>query len=93
MHNHPSGNTFTLEDVEAILLHANIEVNTAVGNDGMVYLLQKTEQYDFTGIYRDYHAALQKFSDYEDSPELYIEFMERFLNGLSKHGIIYRKTR
>jgi hypothetical protein len=93
MHNHPSGNTFTMRDVEIFLFNANIELLTAVGNNGTVYLLQKVESYDFTGIYREYQAAQQKFSGYENSPELYIKFMESFLNSLNNHGIIYRKSR
>ena len=93
IHNHPSGNTFTLKDVRHFLLRDNMKVLTAVGNNGIVYLLQKAEHYSFTEIYHSLQEIIQVTPDFEDSPEKYIDFMEKFLLNVREYGLIYRKTR
>ena len=89
MHNHPSGHLFTLDDVERLLFNENMRVLTAVGNNGHVYLLVKTEAYDFAGVHSVYRDKANNFSGYGKSPEAYVRFMDEFLRALWPHGLIY----
>ena len=93
MHNHPSGTTFTLRDVEQLLFSDNMDVLSAVGNNGRVFLLAKTEKFDFSGICAAYRRAEDRQPDYERSPEEYLAFMKRFLPRLKRYGLVYLKGR
>jgi len=93
MHNHPSGNTFTLKDVEKLLFNDNIELLSAVGHNGVIYTLHKAGRYSFSSVYAKYHKLSKNRPDYKASPEEYIRFMEDFLNSLSDAGLNYEKGR
>lgn len=93
MHNHPSGTTFTLQDVDHLLFSENIRILSAVGNNGRIFLLVKTDQFNFSGIYAAYQDAAIRQPNYERSPDEYIAFMEQFLPKLRRHGLIYLKGR
>ena len=50
MHNHPSTNTFSVEDIKTFVVQAQIKAMTVVTNQGVVYALSKNEQYDYNNI-------------------------------------------
>ena len=67
---------------------------TAVGNDGTVYMLRKTSEYDgFQAYmkYRELKAALQKAVS-ENSMDNYIRAMQNFVNGGSIYGLEFIKS-
>ena len=45
-HTHPSGLTFSPSDIRRFALRENMRMLTAVGNDGTVYAIEKTAQFD-----------------------------------------------
>jgi hypothetical protein len=91
MHNHPSGYTFSLDDVEHLLFYENMELLTAVGNNGAVYVLRKTDDFDFTRFYHAYQKAAQQEPSFEESPRSYIDFVERLLYEAAAYGLEYVK--
>ncbi len=46
MHNHPSTGTFSGEDFKYFCNHESLYMMTAIGNDGTIYALTKTPQFD-----------------------------------------------
>ena len=89
MHNHPSGTTFTLNDIKVFLRDEGLKVLTAVGNDGSVYCVEKLPEYSSDAA-RNYFCGEEKADqDHMKSPENYLEFMERLLKGAEQHGIRY----
>lgn len=89
MHNHPSGHLFTLNDLECILFNDNIQVLTAVGNQGHIYMLAKNKNFNFTDIRAVYTNVIKGHPDYKKAPEQYVQFMQAFLQELQPHGLIY----
>lgn len=92
LHNHPSGTTFTLDDVSALAMDEKMRMITAVGNDGSVYTLKKLDDFAFSDIYAHYCRLAEKLQDYEKSPEKYLAFMEQFLKGANLYGLEYKRT-
>ncbi|MEG0878866.1 MAG: phage minor capsid protein, partial [Oscillospiraceae bacterium] len=41
IHNHPSGELFSIDDISNFTTDANLDILTAVGNDGSLYMLEK----------------------------------------------------
>ena len=97
IHNHPSGYTLGYEDVERFLLNPNMKMISAVGNNGKVYLLQKTEDYSFADftVYlnnsmknrfgtTDLNEIAQKFT-----PDEYVAFCENAWKEAENFGFKY----
>ena len=91
LHNHPSGNTFTIEDISVFALHENLRVITAVGNDGSLYAIEKTAEFEFAGMYQALRRAMQATPDYLDSPDKYLKMVRDFLTGGKSYGIRYQE--
>lgn len=86
IHNHPSGLTFSLKDIESFGKRFETETLTAVGNDGAVYLLKKLEQYNPVGFSRALFVELAELNKAQ-TVEQYAEEMNRFLMEVQTYGI------
>lgn len=97
VHNHPSGYTLGYEDVERFLLNPEMKMISAVGNNGNIYLLQKTEDYSFAEFTTylnnsminrfgttDLQEIAQKFT-----PDEYVEFCEKAWKDAENYGFRY----
>lgn len=90
LHTHPTGETFSLDDVSNFTLEPDLRIMTVVGNNGNVYVLEKTDDCDFSGLYHFLQDKMDRQSvDFRTSPELYIKFMEEFLHGTKRFGLGY----
>lgn len=89
-HTHPTGETFSIEDVSNFTLEPDLRIMTVAGNNGNVYILEKMENYDFSGLYHLLQDRVSHQSvDVSTSPELYIKFMEEFLHEAKRFGLGY----
>ena len=90
VHTHPSGELFSLEDVFNFTTRGELNIMTVVGNNGAVYVLEKTDTFDFAGLGRFLQGKLdQQKADFRTSPDLYINFMEDFLHEAERYGLGY----
>ncbi len=86
IHNHPDGLVFSLADIEGFGKRFEMEMLTAVGNNGAVYVLQKTENYDPVR----FSIALGKEIPYlgeTSTMQAFSDEMERFLREAKKYGV------
>jgi len=88
-HTHPTGGTFTHTDVELFAKRKNMVMLTAVGNNGVVYALEKTSQFDPGGFWFHEASMLAKHSDFLSSPENYAVFVNELLKEAKAYGIRY----
>lgn len=86
IHNHPSGLTFSMADIENFGTRFNLETMTAIGNDGAIYLLQKTGAYNPVGFSKALLMEQMKLKNIQTSLE-YAEELNQFLEGAEKYGI------
>lgn len=89
LHNHPDGELFSEGDIEPFLMRAELQAVTAVGNDGSLYYIGKTESYDgfqFGERYLKVLEELKKHKETEDS-DGYIKEMRKFLMEAGEIGV------
>lgn len=91
-HSHPSGLTFTQNDIALFARNDASKIMTAVGNNGNVFLMEKAKGYDAPGLIQFLNEARHQTEDYMDTPENYVRFMENFLKEASKYGFHYTKA-
>lgn len=91
MHNHPSGLTFTHNDVQQFVKNPSTRIVSAVGNNGNVYLLEKMPDFSVTAFQNYCLVVAKAHPDFMKSPENYLAFIEDLLKGAGAHGLIYQK--
>ena len=87
-HNHPSTQTFSLEDISFFLRYASIGLFIVVSNQGVVHYLQKTSKYDYDKARKLFFDCSKKRKLYETEKDYYRKAI-RFFQNCSKCGIIY----
>ena len=87
IHNHPDGAVFSIEDINSFGLRFDTTVMTAVGNNGCVYLLRKTEEYDPVGFAMAFNKDLVTKLSYESTKKEVIDTITAFLKGAKTYGI------
>lgn len=93
IHNHPSGELFSLDDISRFTVDANLDILTAVGNDGSLYILEKAENYNFSKIQELYIKLAFKNSANSDNIQAIITEREAMLNVFERFGLNYRAIR
>ena len=89
MHNHPDNQVFSHTDINSFLDRESTIAMSAVGNDGSVFLLIKTDTFDRDAACLVYAAAepeiirLKNTKNYDG----YIEAIYQVIWGLEQHGI------
>lgn len=91
LHNHPDGFTFSETDILQFIFRGNMKGLVAVGNNGNVYAVAKTEDYDGMAAYMEFKNAQDRLTQHVDSGDVsgYIREIKAFLNGGKAYGIEY----
>lgn len=84
-HTHPSGLTFSPSDIRRFALRENMRVLTAVGNDGTVYAIEKTAQFDRSGLLALFRDSEIRLAAAKDPKELQ-EIMQQLLKEAKQYG-------
>lgn len=86
LHNHPDGLTFSETDIVGFLRRPGTKVLTAVGNQGAVYLIAKTEHYQGAEFAKALVRELDALHQAQ-TPQDYTQEMNRFLKEAEKYGV------
>lgn len=84
-HTHPSGLTFSPSDIRRFALRENMRMLTAVGNDGTVYAIEKTAQFDRSGMLALFRDSEIRLAAAKDPKELQ-EIMQQLLKEAKQYG-------
>ena len=93
IHNHPSGLIFSPQDLETFSFNDEIRILGAIGNNGSVYYIEKTDdfdnrQFDYNyDILREKYGYINNEGKYKyNSPDDIFKFIEELLNGGGECG-------
>lgn len=92
LHTHPDGLTFSSTDVETFINSFNMSVLTAVGNDGSIYAMQKTENYIASDFVKAFVRIMPNLERAESETE-FADIINEFLNGADKYGVKFIQRR
>ncbi len=95
IHSHPNDETFSGKDIEIFISSADIDAMTVIGNNGSVYAIIKTPEFDGF-IARDKYIELEKkLKELEENDDFsgYICKITDFLKGGQKYGIEFIESR
>ena len=85
IHNHASGDTFSIGDILKLAIYDEARAIYVVGNNGNCYCLSKSDEYSKSGF-------MKLLYDRFEHPEKYVYDTELpFIKECEKHGIIYRE--
>lgn len=87
-HTHPSGLTFSLGDIRGFAIRENMRMLTAVGNDGHVYAIEKTDGFNKDCLLKLLYSAEERLSAAKSASEL-SDAMQNLLKEAEKYGISY----
>lgn len=87
-HTHPSGMTFSPGDIRGFSTRENLRMLTAVGNDGTVYAIEKTAQFDRNGIFAMFHDAENRLATLRNQQEVNTA-MQQLLKEARQYGAIF----
>jgi hypothetical protein len=93
IHTHPDGLTFSGADIELFIMRDQLQILTAVGNDGSVYAIQKMENYAAADLVKAYMEIENEYPHMMDDPISYALSMASFLKEAEKYGIRYFEGR
>lgn len=93
MHNHPDGLTFSEMDIDRFISFRNMKILTAVGNDGSLYWLEKSNRVNLLEYVRFLNRVESKHPNRLKSPEEYLRYIYEILEGGEQYGVIYREQR
>ena len=93
MHNHPDGLTFSEMDIATFLQRKNLKVLTAVGNNGIVYMLEKSIHFQLTDYVAFLNEVEERHPNRKASLDNYLNFIYEILNGGEPYGVIYRENK
>lgn len=86
IHNHPSGLIFSEKDVETFIKYESLRILGAVGNNGTVYFIEKTN--DFDNYFFDYYMKeIRKDYLIDMPPEEHMKFIEEVMKGAEEYGV------
>lgn len=89
LHNHPSTQTFSLQDIQFFVQHPMIEVMTVVSNQGTVHYIKKDKNYDYMKVFELFRECVGKIDRKSSNMEMYMASLE-FLAKCSEAGLYYR---
>lgn len=93
MHTHPTGGTFTHTDLSLFARDDNMQMLTAVGNNGAVYAVEKTNKFVRLNFMRYMDTVEKRHPQYLESPDKYAEFVQDLLKGAGSYGVKYHTAR
>lgn len=89
LHNHPSTNKFSLSDIFVFLRYAQISTLSVVTNQGAVYILHKTSDFDYQ---KTVGLLKQLYDRYHTEGLCHDDAVQIFLQECGKGGISYVKS-
>ena len=87
-HTHPSGMTFSPGDIRGFATRENMRMLTAVGNDGTVYAIEKTLQFDRNRILALFHDAENRLAMLQNQQEVNAA-MQKLLKEAEQYGATF----
>lgn len=88
LHNHPSTQTFSLDDIHFFLVNATIKVIVVVTNQGTVHYLYKDSAYDYQSSFDLFADCTQDITNKSTEKECYVAALT-FLVRCSETGLFY----
>ena len=89
LHNHPSTQTFSLEDVQFFVQHPMLEVIVVVSNQGTIHYLKRDKDFDYDKVVVLFRECIQGLTRNSPSSEMYMATLS-FLAKCSEAGLYYR---
>lgn len=89
-HTHPSGESFTHTDLQLFCNRKNLKLLTALGNNGVVYIMEKANSMQKVKLLRHIDTCIKKHPDFLQSQSAYSAFQKELLEGLEQYGVTYR---
>lgn len=89
IHNHPSGMTFSPEDILGFASRDSMQMLTIVGNDGSVYALEKTAATDLISLKMAARTLNHTASDPTMPKTAVYNLVTDFLMEISQYGVQY----
>ena len=89
IHNHPSGMTFSPEDILGFASRNSMRMLTIVGNDGNVYALEKTAATDSVLFKKDSLALHDATKEPSLTSQSKINLVSNFLEEIAQYGVNY----
>lgn len=89
LHNHPSTQTFSLEDIQFFLQYQHIEVIVVVSNQGTVHYLMRDNDYDVSSAFDLFRECIDDITENSSMQDLYLASLS-FLAKCSEVGLYYR---
>lgn len=89
LHNHPSTQTFSLQDIQFFILHPMIEVIVVVSNQGTVHYLKRDGEYDYKKAFQLFKECVEGLEKNSPKMEIYMASLT-FLAKCSEVGLFYR---
>ena len=89
LHNHPSTQTFSLEDVQFFVQHPMLAVIVVVSNQGTVHYMKRDKDFDYGKVAVLFKECIQGLKRNSPSQEVYMATLT-FLAKCSEAGLYYR---
>ncbi len=89
LHNHPSTQTFSLEDVQFFVQHPMLTVIVVVSNQGTVHYMKRDKDFDYGKVAVLFKECIQGLKRSSPSQEVYMATLT-FLAKCSEAGLYYR---
>ncbi len=89
IHNHPSGEIFSVRDLDSFFYNTDMTGMTVVGNLGNVYAVLKSAKYDGFRFGMKYHGIMEKLAEAQKNDDIdgYIRIIADMLRGASDCGL------
>lgn len=89
LHNHPSTQTFSLQDIHFFIQYSKIEVIVVVSNQGTVHYLKRDREYDYKKAIQLFRECIEGLKKDSPAVEMYFASLS-FLAKCSEAGLFYR---
>lgn len=89
LHNHPSTQTFSLQDIHFFILHPMIKVMAVVSNQGTVHYLKRESSFDYSATVGLFKESIETLGKNVPTMEMYLASLS-FLAKCSEVGLYYR---
>lgn len=95
IHSHPDSLVFSVGDLNEFAIKDNMRILSAIGHDGTVYTLQRTEEYDGFFFVSELNKLIPKLNKYadDDLPVEYVAEITRFLERAESYGARFNRRR
>jgi SPP1 gp7 family putative phage head morphogenesis protein len=95
IHSHPDSLIFSAKDLQIFAANLNMQMMSVVGNDGTIYILQRTDDYDgflFLKDFSEVQTRLKRLAE-ENKPIEYVAEIAGFLERSEEYGTHFDRYR